>query len=203
MIKFYTNRSRGAIVQKIFIMLNEIAVPHKTISIDMTSEGELLDELEKINPNKKVPALIDEETGVILFESSAILYYLAEKTKLFLPKDLVKRSEVMKWLMFESANLSPTMLELIHYEVFSTEALSDTHLQRYKDNIADVCSILDQQLSQKEYLCDEYSIADIATYPWYLLLVDLAEINFDDYKNMNRWINTISDRPAVQAASKQ
>ena len=79
MITFYTNRSRGAIVQKIFIMLSELAIPHKTILIDMTSEGDLLDELEKINPNKTVPALIDEETGVILFESSAILYYLAEK----------------------------------------------------------------------------------------------------------------------------
>lgn len=203
MIKFYTNRSRGAIVQKIFIMLSELAIPHKTISIDMTSKGDLLDELEKINPNKKVPALIDEETGVILFESSAILYYLAEKTNLFLPKDLIKRSEVMKWLMFESANLSPIMLELIHYEVFATEALPDIHMQRYKENIANACSILDQQLSQKEYLCDEYSIADIATFPWYLLLVDLAEINLDYYPNLNRWISTIKNRPAVQTASTQ
>lgn len=201
MIKFYTNRSRGAIVQKIFIMLSELAIPHETISIDMTSEGDLLDELEKINPNKTVPALVDEETGVVLFESSAILYYLAEKANLFLPKDLIARSEVMKWLMFESANLSPTMLELIHYEVFSDEPLSDTHLQRYKDNIANCCSIIDQQLSQREYLCDEYSIADIATYPWYLLMVDLAEINLDNYPNLNRWINTISERPAVKNAS--
>ena len=203
MIKFYTNRSGGAIVQKIFIMLNEINIPYTVISIDMHSESELFEELERINPNKKVPAMMDEDTGIVLFESSAILHYLAEKTKMLLPEGLLERNEVMKWLMFEAANISPTMLELIHYEIFATEELPATHIQRYKVNIKSCCAILNEQLKQRDYLCNEYSIADIATYTWHLLLVDLVEINLDDFPNLLRWIKTVSQRPSVIAASTQ
>ena len=145
-----------------------------------------------------MPAIVDTDTGTTLFESGAILYYLAEKTKKLLPNDLMRRAEVVKWLMFEVANMCPAMVELYHYMLIDSVNIPDVVLQRYKDKLVRYCAILNQQLDGREFLCGEYSIADIALYPWSVILEDMAEINLADYPNMNNWATAISNRCAAQ-----
>ena len=100
--------------------------------------------------------------------------------------------------MFEVANMGPLMGELYHYMLLEPEEISEAHLQRYKNKLARYCTILNQQLDGRDYLCDEYSIADVALYPWSGILEDMAEIKISDYPNINKWATRISNRPASQ-----
>ena len=104
--------------------------------------------------------------------------------------------------MFEVANMCPAMVELYHYMLIDSEEIPEAVLQRYKDKLALYCSILNQQLNGREYLCDEYSIADIALYPWTAILEDMAEINLGDYPNLKNWATTISNRSAAQPSAQ-
>ncbi|MDH5183014.1 MAG: glutathione binding-like protein, partial [Gammaproteobacteria bacterium] len=129
-----------------------------------------------------------------LFESTAILYYLAEKSGHLLPKMIEHRSKVIKWLSFEAANMCPAMIELHHYIMNDDGDVPDIIFQRYKDKLVQYSSILDQQLSDRDYLADEYSIADIALFPWTAALEDMAEISLSDYPNLERWATRINLR---------
>jgi len=200
MITLYTMKSASPNVRKISIMLEEIGLPYTVKHVEKRSDGAFADNFLAINPNATVPAIVDEDTGNAVFESAAILYYLAEKTKKLLPADTSTRGEVIKWLMFEVANVGPVMGELYHYMLVASEDLSVGHLQRYKDKLARYCSILDRQLTRRMYLCGQYSIADIALYPWSVILEDMAEINISDYPNLNNWAIAISNRSAVKPA---
>ena len=207
MIVFYTMHSESPNIRKISIMLEEIGLPYTVKRVEKQNDGKFSDDFIAINPNATVPAIVDTDNGTTLFESGAILYYLAEKTRKLLPTDLKARAEVVKWLMFEVANICPTMVELYHYMLIDAEEISDAILQRYKDKLVRYCSILNQQLDGREYLCGEYSIADIALYPWSVILEDMAEINLGDYPNLRNWVTAISNRattlPAAQAVSSQ
>lgn len=198
MLTFYKTYSDSPNMRKVSIMLDETGLPYTIKQVEKQSNGSLADELLSINPNATLPAILDNDTGTSLFESGAILYYLAEKTKKLLPDDLKVRAEVIKWLMFEVANIGPVMGELYHYMLMEPEQISDIHIQRYKDKLIRYCSILDQQLDGQEYLCGEYSIADIALYPWTAILEDMAEINLSNYPNLKNWADRISKRPASQ-----
>ena len=202
MIIFYTSPSESPNMRKILIMLEEIGLPYTVKRIEKQSNGEFAADFIAINPNATVPALVDTDAGISLFESGAILYYLAEKTKKLLPANLKARAEVVKWLMFEVANMCPAMVELYHYMLIDSEEIPEAVLQRYKDKLARYCSILNQQLNGREYLCDEYSIADIALYPWTAILEDMAEINLGDYPNLKNWATTISNRSAAQPSAQ-
>ena len=198
MIIFYRIHSESPNLRKISMMLNETGLPHYVKDIHGQSDGKLADDFMAISPNGTVPAILDEDTGAIIFESGAILYYLAEKSGYFLPADLKNRSEVMKWLMFEVSNMGPTMGEIFHYMVKASDDIADIHMQRYKDKVAQFCVILDRQLDDREYLCGEYSIADIALYPWHVVLEDMADVNLNDYPNLSNWVTAISNRSAAQ-----
>lgn len=202
MIIFYTTPSESPNMRKISIMLEEIGLPHTVKRIEKQSNGEFAADFIAINPNATVPAIVDTDTGITLFESGAILYYLAEKTKKLLPTNLKDRAEVVKWLMFEVANMCPAMVELYHYMLIDSEEIPNAVLQRYKDKLVRYCSILNQQLDGREYLCGEYSIADIALYPWSVILEDMAEINLGDYPNLKNWATTISNRSAAQPSAQ-
>jgi GST-like protein len=199
MIVFYSLTSATPNIRKISLMLNETGLPYRVKDIHGQNDGKFTDDFMAISPNGTVPAILDEENGAVLFESGAILHYLAEKSGSLLPANIKDRSEVMKWLMFEVSNMGPTMGEIFHYMVQTPEEIGDVHMQRYKDKVAQFCAILDRQLNDREYLCGEYSIADIALYPWHVVLEDLAEVNLGDYPNLNNWANKISKRPAAAA----
>lgn len=198
MIIFYTMHSESPNIRKISIMLAEIGLPYTVKRVEKQSNGEFAADFVAINPNATVPAIVDTDTGITLFESGAILYYLAEKTRKLLPTNLKDRAEVVKWLMFEVANMCPAMVELYHYMLIGSEEIPDAILQRYKGKLVRYCSILNQQLDGREYLCGEYSIADIALYPWSVILEDMAEINLGNYPNLKNWATAIGNRSAVQ-----
>ena len=202
MIIFYRMHSDSPNIQKVSIMLEEIGLPYTVSIVEKQSNGKFSGEFSAINPNGTVPALVDQDTGITLFESGAILYYLAEKSKKLLPDDIHSRAEVIKWLMFEVANMCPAMVELYHYMLMDGDGNFDRILQRYKDKLVQYCSILDQQLNGREYLCGEYSIADIALYPWTVILEDMAEINLDDYPSLKNWATLIGDRSAAQPIAR-
>ena len=202
MIIFYTMHSESPNMRKISIMLEEIGLPYTIKRVEKQSNGEFAADFIAINPNATVPALVDTDTGITLFESGAILYYLAEKTQKLLPTNLKARAEVVKWLMIEVANMCPTMVELYHYMLIDSGEIPDAILQRYKDKLVRYCSILNHQLDGREYLCGEYSIADIALYPWSVILEDMAELNLDDYPNLKNWATTISARSAAQPSAQ-
>lgn len=185
-------------IRKISIMLAEIGLPYTIKRVEKQSNGEFAADFVTINPNATVPAIVDTDTGITLFESGAILYYLAEKTRKLLPTNLKDRAEVVKWLMFEVANMCPAMVELYHYILIDSEEIPDAILQRYKDKLVRYCSVLNQQLDGREYLCGEYSIADIALYPWSVILEDMAEINLGNYPNLKNWATAIGDRSTAQ-----
>ncbi len=197
MIEFYRLYSDSPNIRKISIMLDELALPYTIRYVDKQSNGALSPELLAINPNATVPAIIDTDTGVTLFESGAILIYLAEKSGKLLPEKQPERAEVIKWLMFEVANMCPMTIELYHYMLSDTGDFPENIFQRYKDKLTSYCRILDRQLENRDYLCHEYSIADIALYPWTVILEDMAEIAISDYPQIRRWIATMERRKAV------
>ncbi len=198
MIHFYTMHSASPNVRKILIMLAETGLPYSVKRVEKQDDGKFPEGFFAINPNGTVPAIVDHETGNAIFESGAILHYLAEKSGKLLPTDPVTRGEVVKWLMFEAANMGPVMGELFHYLLIDPDTLSDLHLARYKGKVARYCAILNRQLEGREYLCGDYSIADVAIYPWTVILEDMADLNVSDYPRLEQWAARIGSRPAAQ-----
>ena len=174
---------------------------HRVHKFERQLDGKLPEDFMVINPNGTVPAILDEDNGVELFESAAILFYLAEKSGKFLPAEIKARGEVIKWLVFEAANIGPIMGELYHYILRSADELADVHLQRYRDKIAQYCSIIDQQLKGREFVCGEFSIADVALYSWHGVLEDMADINLSEYPILKNWAERISKRPSAVATA--
>ncbi len=200
MIHFYTLHSASPNVRKILIMLEETGLPYAVKRVEKQDDGKFPEDFFAINPNGTVPAIVDHATGNAIFESGAILHYLAERSGKLLPTDPATRGEVVKWLMFEVANMGPVMGELFHYLLIDPDTLSDKHLVRYKGKIARYCAILDRQLEGREYLCGDYSIADVALYPWTVILEDMADLTVSDYPRLEQWAARIGSRPAAQAA---
>ncbi len=198
MIHFYTMHSASPNVRKILIMLAETGLPYSVKRVEKQDDGKFPEDFFAINPNGTVPAIVDHATRNAIFESGAILHYLAEKSGKLLPTDPATRGEVVKWLMFEVANMGPVMGELFHYLLIDPDTLPETHLARYKGKIARYCAILDRQLDGRAYLCGEYSIADVALYPWTVILEDMADLNVSDYPRLEQWAARIGSRPAAQ-----
>ena len=177
-------------------MLYETGLPFSEEFVERQSNGELDASYLAINPNGTVPAIIDTETNITLFESGAILFYLAEKTGKLLPADLNARAEVMKWLMFEAANVSPVMSEVHHYLLADNGENGDVILSRYKNKLALYCEMLNRQLDGRMFLCGDFSIADIAVYPWAAILEDMADIKPGDFPYLDAWVKFIAGRIA-------
>lgn len=197
MITLYTMQSSSPNILKISMMLKETGLPYTVKRMEKQNNGHLPVEFLAINPNATVPAILDQDNGAIIFESGAILHYLAEKSGKYLPADLITRGEALKWLMFEVANMGPTMGELFYYMLHATDEIADIHLQRYKDKVAQFCTILDHQLDGRKFLCGEFTIADIALYPWCAVLEDMADVSLCDYPNLENWAFSIGKRPAA------
>jgi len=185
--------------RKISIMLEEVGLPYRVHSIDIAKDEQFAAELVAISPNSKIPAIIDSDgpdgNPVSLFESGAILVYLAEKTGHFLPVQPRARYEVLQWLMFQMAGIGPMCGQLHHFRRFAPEPVPYA-IERYSKEVKRLYGTLDTRLSEHAYLADEYSIADMATYPW-IARFEWQGMDLADYPALQRWFDEISARPAA------
>ena len=176
--------------RKLSVMLEECALPYEIVKVNLARGEQLTAEFTAINPNQKIPAMVDG--GVTLAESGAILVYLAEKTG----KLLAPRYAVLQWLMFQMAHVGPMLGQAHHFRLQAKEKLPYA-IERYEKEAARIYGVLDRELAERDYLAGEYSIADIATYPWILRYFNFG-VALDDYAALKRWTDRIGARPAVQ-----
>jgi len=194
MIDLYTFTTPNG--RKPAIMLEEVELPYNPIKIDITKGEQFSPEFVAINPNSKIPAIVDKETGITVFESGAILIYLAEKTGKLMPADTEKRMKAIEWLMFQMANVGPMFGQLGHFRNAAPEKIPYA-IERYEKETLRLFGVLDKQLADNEYMIGDYSIADIATYPWVAIYNHLG-VTVDDHPHLKRWVKTMVERPAVR-----
>ena len=181
--------------RKISIMLEELELPYEVHTVNITKDEQFTPEFLKISPNNKIPALVDRDDGVSLMESGAILIYLADKTKKFLPESGLRRYEVLQWLMMQMGSVGPMLGQTHHFVRFNKGKAPYAEARYAKEN-ARIYGVLERQLSGSQYLAGTYSIADIATWPW-ISRFEWQEMNFVDYPNLKRWYTEIAERPAT------
>jgi GSH-dependent disulfide-bond oxidoreductase len=197
MIQLYTWATPNG--KKVSIMLEEVELPYEVHPINIAKGDQLKPEYLAINPNNKIPSIIDNDgpggKPLKLFESGAILMYLAEKTGKFLPQDMAKRYEVIQWLMFQMGGVGPMLGQANYF--YRLEEKVPFAIERYYKEAIRLYKVLEQTLGQTDYLAGEYSIADIATYPW-VARHDGHNVKLEEFPNVKRWFDAISQRPAVK-----
>jgi GST-like protein len=188
---------------KISIMLEECGLPYKTMAIDIRNGDQFKPEFLKISPNNKIPALVDPDgpggKPISLFESGAILIYLAEKTGKLMPTDPVRRYECLQWLMFQMAGIGPMFGQFNHFKNYSREPIPYA-IERYSKESDRLVGVLDRRLGEVDYLAADYSIADIACWSW--VRGYERRKTLDDYPHAKRWFEAIAARPAVQRGAE-
>ncbi|WP_424946387.1 glutathione S-transferase family protein [Candidatus Spongiihabitans sp.] len=194
MIDLYTWSTPNG--QKVSIMLEEIGMPYTVHPIDITNDEQFDDDFLKISPNNKIPAIVDHDNDMTMMESGAILLYLADKSGRFMPSDDAARWRTMQWLMFQMGGLGPMLGQAHHFLRFN-KGVSDYAENRYAVEAQRLYDVIDQQLENHEYLADQYSIADIASWPW-IARFEWQGIDLNEYPNVKRWYLAIAARPAVQ-----
>jgi len=198
MIDLYTwGTSNG---RKASIMLEECGLPYRVHPIDIGKGDQFKPEFVAINPNSKIPAIVDpdgpEGKPFTLFESGAILVYLAGKTGKFLPASVRGKYIALQWLMFQMGGIGPIFGQVHHFLRAAKEKVPYA-IERYTKENRRLYGVLDVRLGEAPFLAEEYSIADIATYPW-VLRHEWQQVDLAEYPNVKRWFDTISARPAVQ-----
>jgi GST-like protein len=201
MIDFYALTSPN--VQKIYIMLEETKLPYREHFVDVWKGDQFDPAYLKVNPNGKIPAIVDSEgpggKPYTVFESGAILMYLAEKTGKFLPTDLAKKYDVLQWLMIQLTGVGPMFGQFTHFKLFAPKG-NDYSMSRYQSEVKRLYDVLEQRLAVVPYLGGaDYTIADIATFPW-TRNHEMHGVKWDSHPNIGRWFNAINERPAVKAA---
>jgi GST-like protein len=200
MIDFYGLTSPN--VQKIFIMLEETGLPYNFKPVDVWASQQYSPEFTKLNPNRKIPVIVDSDgpggKPYTVFESGAILMYLAEKTGKFLPKDMANKYDVIQWLMIQVSGVGPAFGNFTHFNLFAPKPGNEYSLSRYKSEMLRLYDLLNTRLGQVKYLGgDEYSIADMATFPW-TRQHQAHGAKIDQLPNFKRWFEELSARPAVK-----
>ncbi len=185
---------------KAAIMLAELSLSYNVIPVDITAGAQFKPEFLKVNPNNKVPAIVDHDgphgQPFAVFESGAILIYLAEKSGRFIPDDPAARYEVLQWLFFQNTTLGPMLGQAHHFMVYASEELPYA-IERYDRETGRIYDILERRLDGREYLVGEYSIADISTFPW-IRTRKLHRRDLSNYPNVARWYEAIKSRPGVR-----
>ena len=195
MIDLYTYSTPNG--RKPAIALEEMGLAYQVHKVDISQGEQFSPEFIKLNPNSKIPAMIDQDTGLTIFESGAILIYLAEKTGKLLPTETKARSQVMQWLMFQMGSVGPMLGQLGHFRNAAPEKI-DYAIARYEKETQRLFSVLDRQLAEYPYVAGDYSIADIAIYPW-VMAFPYFQVTFEEYSHLSRWVETLGARPAVAA----
>lgn len=187
--------------RKVSILLEELGAPYKTHAIDISKNDQFAPEFVAINPNSKIPAIVDSDgpdgKPINVFESGAILIYLAEKFGKFLPKDVRGRSVTLQWLMFQMGGFGPMLGQAHHFMKFAPVKV-EYGIERYGKEAKRLYGVLDRHLAANAYLAgDEYTIADMATYPW-AARHEFHQVDLSAFPNVKRWYDALSARPAVK-----
>ena len=180
---------------KISIALEEMALPYQVRVIDFATEEQKADWYVRLNPNGRIPTL--EDDGFVVFESGAILIYLAEKSGEFMPRDVQGRSRVLQWLMFQMSAIGPMMGQANVFLRYFPEKIQPA-IDRYQREVLRLFGVLNRQLASHEYIAGEYSIADMALWPW-VSGHEWSGVSVDELANLSRWLALVGARPAVQA----
>jgi GST-like protein len=186
---------------KVHIMLEELGLDYRAHAVDIGAGDQFADEFLKISPNNKIPAIVDSDgpdgKPISLFESGAILIYLAGKTGKLLGATDREKYNVLQWVMFQMGGLGPMLGQAHHFRIYAPEKI-EYAVNRYSNEAKRLYGVLDKQLSKTAYLAgDEYTIADIASFPWTRSWKNQG-IELSDYPNVQRWFDAINARPAVQ-----
>jgi GST-like protein len=194
---YYWPTSNG---RKITIALHELDLPYTIIPVNFKIGEQYATDYLAINPNNKIPAIVDKDplgggARITIFESVAILVYLAEKAGRLMPSDPRGRYEVIKWSIFQAASIGPMFGQMAYFHDYA-EPKVPTALDRYENEVRRLYKVLERRLGEAEYLASDFSIADIAVWPW--IQPARQEQRFEDYPNLKRWYDAIAARPAVK-----
>jgi GST-like protein len=198
MIDLYTWSTPNG--RKVSIMLEELELPYTVFPINIGKGEQHAPEFVKISPNNKIPAIVDHQgpggEPYPMFESGAILMYLAEKTGRFMPSERRPYYEVMQWLMFQMGHVGPMMGQCHHFRRFAPEQIPYA-VDRYTNETRRLYGVIDKRATESEFLAGDYSIADIATFPW-IARHEWQGIELEEFPNLKRWYDAIWARPPVQ-----
>ncbi|MEQ4617309.1 MAG: glutathione S-transferase family protein [Corticimicrobacter sp.] len=195
MIDLYTDSSPNGF--KTTIALEELGLPYRLQHVRIEAGEHRQPAFLALNPHGRIPAITDDETGITLFESAAILLYLAEKTGRLLPQAPVARWEAIKWLQFHSSSVGPIIGQRVHFELFA-EGRVPAAIERYRYLTEDAFAVLDSRLARHPYLAGEaYSIADIAHFGW-THIARIIGFDFSKHRYMSAWHERVAQRPAVR-----
>ena len=182
---------------KASIALEEMAIPYETQIVRLDKLDQKQDAFLRINPNGRIPAIVDRDAGDFpVFESGAILLYLAEKTGRLLPADAKGRSRAIQWLMFQMGGVGPMQGQANVFFRYAPEKIPFA-IERYQRETRRLYEVLDRRLGEAEYLAGDYSVADVATWPW-VTLHGWAGVALDGLESLQRWVQAVGARPAVQ-----
>jgi GST-like protein len=182
--------------RKVSIALEELGIRYESHAIDISKDEQFAPEFLKISPNNRIPAIVDRDNGRSLFESGAILMYLAEKTGKFWPKDPDAHWQTMEWLMWQMGGVGP-MLGQVHHFVKYNQGKAPYAEERYLNEAQRLYGVLDRRLAEREYVAGSYSIADMAIWPW-ISRFEWQTIELGKYPNVLRWYKAIAGRPAIE-----
>ncbi|MGB7441315.1 MAG: glutathione S-transferase N-terminal domain-containing protein [Coleofasciculaceae cyanobacterium] len=185
---------------KVTIMLEETGTPYNVIPVDIAAGDQFKPEFLAISPNNKMPAIVDHNgpdgKPISLFESGAILIYIGEQTGCFLPTDPRDRYTVLQWLMFQMGGVGPMLGQTHHFRQYAPEKI-EYAINRYTNEATRLYRVLNKQLGESEYVAGDYSIADIAIFPW-IVPYEKQGQDLADYPHLKRWFETVNARPGVQ-----
>jgi GSH-dependent disulfide-bond oxidoreductase len=193
MIDLYTWSTPNG--RKVSIMLEECGLAYAAHAVNITKDEQFKPEFLKISPNNRIPAIIDRDNGRSLFESGAILLYLAEKTGKFWPADAARHWQTVEWLMWQMGGIGP-MIGQVHHFVRNNKGKAPYAEERYLKETHRLYGVLDKRLAQEAYVAGEYSIADMAIWPW-VSRFEWHTVDLNQYANVARWYKAIAARPAV------
>ncbi len=183
--------------KKISIMLEECGLDYEVRPVDIGAGDQFKPEFLAISPNNRMPAIVDTDTGISVFEGGAILIYLAEKAGMFLPREQALRFDVLQWLFWQAGGLGPMAGQLSHFKSY-TDDEHDYSLERYSSEYDRLLAVMDVRLRNREVLAGELSIADFASFPWVVPYERLGA-DLDRFTNVRRWFDTLKQRPRLRA----
>ena len=182
--------------RKASIMLEECELEYTVYPVNIGRGDQFAKEFLKLSPNNRIPAIVDRDTEISVFESGAVLLYLAEKTGRFIPQGLTDRYEVLQWLFWQMGGLGPMAGQLSHFVNYAPEPVPYAQ-QRYAHEYDRLLGVMNARLETREHLAGEYSIADVASFPWVQSYKRLGA-TLDEFPHLGRWFDDLKERPAVQ-----